>query len=118
METMTDLEVMDKYIEDCRPFINPKLFREVQSRGLYDYINKLPHDEKEAKAVLRARLRNDNRFSSNPEIDEIAEIIRRIDTLKEKLNNTPSTEVDITIPLYEGIIVLSKKVANYYKNKG
>lgn len=112
---MTDLELVDKYCEECRRFVDPFLLREVQSRGLYDIINRLPGDINEAKAVARARLAESGKCFGDPEIDQIANTIQRLEFLRKdlsKMNMTNPTEV---IPVLDEMKELSLFVKNYFK---
>ena len=58
METtiLTDLQLVDKYITDCRNFVNPFLYNQIKSRGLYDVINRLNGNIDQCKALARERM--------------------------------------------------------------
>lgn len=76
---MTDLELIDLYCEKCRDFINPKLYRDIVDRGLYNIVNHLPKDIKEAKAVARGRLYETGKYSGIQDIEEIGGLIMRLE---------------------------------------
>lgn len=114
-EFISDLQLVDLYCEECRSFVNPKLFRQINDRGLYDIVNFLPKDIYEAKAIARARLMERGQYFGDPEIDEIAGKIQRLETLKKKLYGMNMTEVNITIPILDEMIELSEYVKDYFK---
>ena len=114
-ETLNDLQLVDTYIEHCRNFINPKLFREIQKRGLYNIINHLPKNINEAKAIARARLSHIGKEFGDEEINQIANTIQRIEFLITQLNQTPVTDVNTTLPILRELIKHSETVRDYFK---
>lgn len=115
MSEFTDIELIDEYIEKCSRFINPRLFAEVNSRGLYNIINFLPGDIQEAKSVARARLSKINRYFEDEQITQIANEIERVEFLRDQLNKTKITDVTKTLPILEEMINRSKFVKDYFK---
>lgn len=112
---MNDLEAIDNYIEKCREFVNPKLLYDIQSRGLYDIINYLPRNVKEAKSIARARLAKIGRCFGDAEIDNIANTIKRLEWLKNALNQTNIADADKILPLLNEMIECTEYIKNYYK---
>lgn len=112
---MTDLELVDKFCEECMQFINPAIFRQIQDRGLYDIINYLPKTTAEAKAVARARMAKQGKYFGDPEIDAIAGTIQRIEFLRKELNKISITDVHEILPILEEMITLSVYVKDYFK---
>jgi len=53
MMAHNDLELIDIYIEQSRNFVPRGLFCEIKYRGLYNIIEALPRDIKEAKIIAR-----------------------------------------------------------------
>lgn len=112
---MTDLELLDEYCENCLSFIHPMLFRDVQARGLIHYVNYLPSNVDEAKAVVRARLAKDKKFYDNPEIDQVAGEIKRLEALKGKLNNTNIADAHKIAPILNEMQGITTFLLDYYK---
>ena len=94
MKTLTDFEVVELYLEKCRQFINPKIFAEINVRGLYHIINKLPKDKDEAHMVAVYRMVK-HRKTLGINMDEflIQEKLSRIKALQADIFNTPETEI-------------------------
>lgn len=113
---MNDLQAIDNYIEKTRSFINPKLFRDIEARGLYNIINLLPHNIDEAKAIARARLAAIGQYFEDEEISQIASTIRRLETLRDKLAKMRMTECNDVLEVVNEMAVLSIEIKNYYKN--
>lgn len=111
---MTDLELINAYI--ATPHVNPALFADIRRRGLYNIINFLPFDKKEAKAVAYARLAEKGKYIGNEEIQEIADKIDRIKSLKQDLEKTKESEVDKLLPILAEMKTLSEQVLDYYKS--
>lgn len=114
-ETLNDLQAVDNYIEKCRQFVSPALLRNITSRGLYDIINYLPSDVKEAKSVARARLAKIGRSFGDEEIDQIANTVKRIEHLRDFLNKTSMTDVNKTLDILNEMVIHSEFVKNYFK---
>lgn len=112
---MNDLELVDEYIEKCRRFVNPVLFREIQHRGLYDVINHLPDNVLEAKSVARGRLAKIGKSFGDNEIDQIANTIQRIETLRDTLKSMNMADADKVLPILSEMTSLSEYVRDYYK---
>ena len=112
---MNDLELLDKYCETCLDFINPLLLRDVESRGLVWVINYLPSNVSEAKAVVRARLAKVGKAFGDPEIDQIANEIKRLEALRDKLNNMNMADAHKIIPVLEEMQQTSEFVLSYFK---
>lgn len=112
---ITDLELIDKYCETCLDFIDPKLFRDIESRGLYNIINLLPKNTKEAKAVARARLSKIGKYFGDEEIDQIANEIKRVEFLKNKLFDINMADADKVEPILKEMLERTVFIKNYYK---
>lgn len=111
----TDLELIDKWCETCLRFINPRMLREIKRRGLYNVINYLPNNEKEAKAVARARLAQIGKYFGNDEIDQIANEIQRVEFLKNKLIEINIADADKVEPILKEMLERTRFIKNYYK---
>ncbi len=110
----TDLELLDYYCETCLDFINPSVFRDIKGRGLYHYINHLPRNTNEAKAVVRARLHKNKIYVGDPQIEQIAGVISRLTYLRDSLKNCNMADVHITTPILEEMIQLNEFVKDYF----
>ena len=111
----TDIQLVDEFIEKCSRFINPKLFREIEKRGLYDIVNMLPHNIDEAKVVARARLSKSNKFFNDEEITQISNEIERMYFLRNELQSMNIADVDKYIPLLNEWKNRAEFIKNYYK---
>ncbi len=114
---MTDLELIDLYCENCIEFIDPRLFREIEQRGLYEIINNLPYtNPKERKYVARARLSQQKGvYTGDVEIEQIASVVNRMDFLRKRLNEANLANVHLTIPLLSEMMELSSQIKDYFK---
>lgn len=111
----TDLELLDYYCETCLDLINPSVFRDIQRRGLYNYINHLPRNPNEAKAIVRARLHENKIYVGDPQIEQIAGVISRLTCLRDNLKKCNMTDVHITTPILEEMMELNQFVKDYFK---
>lgn len=113
---MNDLELLDKYCETCLDFIQPFTLREIRDRGLLWVINVgLPNNVLEAKAVVRARLAKVGKSFGDPEIDYIANEIKRLEALRLKLTSMNMADAHKVIPVLEEMQQTSKFVLSYFK---
>jgi len=112
----TDLQLIDLWCEKCMASINPAIFAEIRKRGLYNIINFLPNNTKEAKSVARARLVKAGKLHGDEEIDAIAQEVYRLEALKKQLMNLSVTDVHNTLPILEELIKRSTYVLNYYND--
>lgn len=112
---MTDLEMIDNFCETCLDIINPKTLRDICKRNLYGYVNLLPENVQEAKAVARARLSKNGKFFGDVEIDQIAGEIKRLEFLRSSLVTINSTDVHKIIPILKEMMERSEFILNYFK---
>ena len=113
--TMTDLEFCDHYIERCRHFVNPVLLREASQRNLVKFLNYLPGDIDEAKAVLRARFAKAGKFFGDEEIDKISGEIDRIEQLRVELNSLNVADAHKVMPILTKMLAHTEFVKDYFK---
>ena len=111
----TNLELIDKFIAESRQHIPPFLFRQIQDRGLYHIVNRLPQNIDEAKAIARARLRNQAVYIGDPEIEQIAQEVSRIEFLRKELMEIRPTDVDRMIPILGEMTERANFVKDYFK---
>lgn len=116
IDTMTDLEFIDHYIEKCRQFVNPFLLREASKRNLVGYLNYLPSNIQEAKAIVRARMSKSNKYFYEDEIDKIAGEINRLEKLRTELNQLNLADAHKVIPILEKMQAHSIYVKDYFKS--
>ena len=115
VDTMTDLEFIDHYIEQCRAFVNPFLLREADRRGVIRFLNYLPSNIDEAKAIARARMSKANKYFGDEEIDKIAGEINRLEELRNELNKLNIADGHKVIPILEKMQAHSAYVKDYFK---
>lgn len=115
MKQDTDIQLVDRYIDTCLRFINPAVFNEIRARGLYNIVNMLPKDKDEAKAVAYARLQAANKAFGDPEIDEIANNIQRLESLRKQLIGMNMADAHATLPILTEMFSISTFVLSYYK---
>lgn len=115
IDTMTDLEFIDHYIEQCRRFVNPKLLGEADRRGLIRFLNYLPGNVDEAKAIARARMSKENKYFGEEEIDKIAGEIGRLEELRKELNGLNLAEAHKVLPIVEKMQAHALYVKDYFK---
>lgn len=112
---MTDLEVVDDYIESCHAFIEPRKLGEITRRGLYHVINYLPRDKDEAKAVARARMSKMGKYIGDPEIEKIAGTVDRAEYLRKQLIKVRMSDAHKVKPILEELMELNEFLLDYYK---
>jgi len=117
MKNLTDLELIDKFCVECITFIDPRVFREIEDRGLYSIINRLPYLVEERKATARARLKLIGAYVGDPEIEQIADEISRIKALQIELFNTPASEVIKILTIIENMNKHLFFVRDYFKKR-
>lgn len=115
LEKLTDLELLDLFIDKCGRFVNPKILGAVNRRGLVKYVDYLPRNTKEAKAIMRSRLSQDAKYWDNPEIDEISGKIENLKRLKTNLDKVKITDVDEIIPILKNMLETAGFVNDYFK---
>lgn len=113
---MTDLELIHEYIDKCRDFITPQLYREMNSRNLLWVVNYLPKDKKEARAIAYSRLAKKGKTFGDEEIDNIASLVSRLEDLRDSMSVMSMTECNTVIPLLDEMQELSIKLKDYFKN--
>ena len=114
---MTDLEVVNLFVDTSLEHVHPHVFREIESRGLYNIINFLPNNKEEARAVAYARLGAANKVFGDKEIDDIAGHIDRLEILKKELAKTKATDVHKIKPILTQMMNLAEFVDNYFRKK-
>jgi hypothetical protein len=112
---MTDLELVNKYCEECLDYVSPLLFRDIERRGLGPIINYLPNNVEEAKSVAYARMQKAGKAWGDPEIDKIAGEIQMINAKLKELNAASTTDVHKTIPILQEMLVRSQLIRDYFK---
>jgi hypothetical protein len=114
-DTMTDLEFVDHYIENSLRFVNPRLLGEASRRNLVKFIDYLPKNVNEAKSVVRARMAKAGKFFNDPEVDQIAGEINRLEVLRKELNKCNLADAHEVIPILEKMSIHSNFVRDYFK---
>jgi hypothetical protein len=112
---MTDIELLDKFCETCLGFIDPATFREIQNRGLTRFVNYLPSKKDEAKAVVRGRLSKVDKYVGDPEMEQISNIIARMEDLRTQLLKMNMADVHKTMPILSEIQEHSQFLKDYYR---
>lgn len=112
---MTDIELLDKFCETCLEYIQPATFRIIEKRGLAHIVNRLPQDINEAKAIVRGRLSKSGRYIGDPQIEQIADVIARLDQLRNELKILNLADVHKTLPVLQEMTDHSRFLKEYFK---
>lgn len=111
IELLTELELVDLYIDNCLNFVNPTIFNHIRNRGLYNIINYLPRSKDEARKVARLRMYESGKLTkvdATPETQEAISFaesrIKMIKDLQERIFNTDPAELDIIREFAESLI--------------
>lgn len=116
IEKLTDLELLDFYVEECYAFIDPRIFRHVNARGLYHIIDIGKTGSKaEMKAIIRAKLHLAGRYTGDPEIEAIAAVIYRIKTTQAEIFHLDPTDGYAMKSLAERMAGLADQLINFYE---
>lgn len=115
-ECMTDLELLDFFIDECTSFIDPRIYRHISNRGLSWIIKTgLTNSREENRAIVRARLASTGRYIGHPEIEHIAAVVDRIKATQKEISTVDPTDPKRLIELAARLSSLSEEVANFYK---
>jgi hypothetical protein len=113
---MNDLQLLDKFCETCLDYVHPLIIRDIEARGLLWVVNRgLPNNTHEAKAVIRARLSKVGKCFGDPEIDQIANEIQRLETLRNKLNGMSITDANNVAKVLTEMQSSCEYVLSYFK---
>lgn len=112
---MTDLQLLDTFCDSCLEFISPQTFREIERRGLSWAVNYLPKNPAEAKTVVRARLAQTGRYIGDSEIEQVADVVFRMEALRERLQKINMANAHKTAPILAEMQELNEFLLNYYK---
>lgn len=113
---MTDLQLLDKYCDTCLDFIHPTIYREIERRGLVSSINRIGTlVPAEAKAIIRARLSKNGRYTGDPEIEQIASVIDRLEALRSQLVSINITSAFEIKAIADEMAEHSQFLIDYYK---
>ena len=112
---MSDLELLDHYCETCSVFIDPRIFRHVAARGLVWAVNDLGRDSRENKALVRAKLASAGRYTGDPEIEQVASMIDRIQALQNRISKTKASDAREIRDLAEALQNVAQLLVDYYK---
>lgn len=115
IESLTDLELVNKYCLECRNFVNPLLFRHINERGLYNVVNGLPYEFPQRKSVAYARMAKLGKVFGDSEIDEIAGKIQRLESLRTELNALKITDTHEIAKMLEDMKILCNEINNYFR---
>ena len=115
VEEMSDLELLDHYCETCSVFTDPRIFRHVAARGLVWAVNDLGRDSRENKALVRAKLASAGRYTGDPEIEQVASMIDRIQALKNHISRTKASDAREIRDLAEALQNVAQQLVDYYK---
>lgn len=115
---MTDLELVNLYIDKCFDFIDPRIFQEIRNRGLYDIINYLPKVSKdEARAVAYTRMIKAGKAFNDPRLDIINGLLKKIDIAKKKLQTIETSELQTIIEISYEMQYDANRIINYFKER-
>lgn len=115
IENMNDLELLDFYVDECGSFIDPRIFRHIQNRGLTYIVNTgLVGSKREKKSIIRARLHSTGRYTGDPEIERVAATIHRIKTTQAEIYHLDPTDAHTMKSLSERMSVLVRDLLEFY----
>jgi hypothetical protein len=112
---MNDVEFIDHWIENSA-FIDPVLFRELQSRRLTSIVNLLPGaNTAEKKSSARVRLAKAGIYLGEPEIETIAAEIERVKSLQKQIAGADPADPTALIKLIDTMKAHLVFVKDYFK---
>jgi hypothetical protein len=115
-EELTDLELIDLFIDFDVVGPDPRLMRDICDRGLLWVVNRLPGNNKaEEKAAARAKLASRGLYTEDDDISKIQFIVGRIEALKGQLSKTDSFDFDKVDSLVNSIRNLSRDLRDWMK---
>ena len=115
---MTDLEVVNLYVDKCMDFIDPRIFQEIRNRGLYDIINFLPKVSKEeAYAVAYTRMIKAGKAFNDSRLDVINGLLKKIEIAKNKLQTIETSELQTIIEISYEMQYDANIIINYFKER-
>jgi hypothetical protein len=113
---MTDLEFCIHYVEDGRSgFIDPFLFNTCRQRGLVPFIDRLTGSQEERKAEMYARFAKAGKVFGDPEIDQIAGVVARQETLRRDLDALQMTNWRETLEITRQMTENAEFIRDYFK---
>lgn len=117
MDAMTDLELIDYWIESgCAHFPDPRMFRHINSRGLYGVIDRLEgRTHEQMKASARARMAARGKYTGDPEIEAVASLMDRIGGVQKQLCRIKPSEAEQIKETAERLAVLANQLLNYFE---
>jgi hypothetical protein len=114
-DSLTDIQLLDRYCEGSLNFIDPRLFREIERRGLAKYIDGLSQNAQEAKSAFRVKLSQDGIYIGDKAIEQIASVKRRIEETKSELASTDAHEFDKILTLTNRLCGLVFELMDFFK---
>lgn len=92
MAEMTDLALLDYYVDEGGNHADPRIFNKVRERGLARYVMNLGQDRRENKALVRAALAQAGRYVGDAEMELIASTVERIKSLQKRIAAADPTD--------------------------
>ena len=119
-DTQTDLDLLDRYCETCLAHVDPFLINDIRRRGLYSCIQWLPRNVAQAKAMVLGKLAKtgratNGRYVGDPEIERIADLVARMESLRTQLVETNMAESHRVEPLLSEMTDLNQRLSTYYQ---
>jgi hypothetical protein len=111
---LTDIELLDLLIDTDVVGPDPRYLSEVRNRGLLWAVNWVRGTKAEQKAQVRANLATTGRYSGDPEIEQIADIIDRIRGIQLLIQKCKSTNTKMLANLANDLKSLADGVNNFY----
>lgn len=117
LDELSDLEIIDRFIEKgMYPFIDPRLFRHICRRGLAHLVHDLPRSAKKARAIVRARLSREGKYTGDEEIERIASLVDRIGNLQKDLCAIRPTDAEAIRDQALTLVELSERLLDFYSS--
>ena len=114
LSQLSDLELIDHYIDHCSSFIDPVVFRELNRRGLVWAINHLSGTKSERRSMTRARLAKKGYYVGEEEIEDIASKIRRAEVLRDELTAMNMADAKPALEKVEQLKTFLESILTYY----
>ena len=112
---MNDIEFIDHWIENSA-FVDPVLFKELQSRRLTNIVNLLPGaNTAEKKASARVRMAKAGIYLGEPDIETIAAEIERVKTLQKQIAGADPADPAALIKLIDTMKAHLIYIKDYFK---
>lgn len=116
-QEMTDLEMIDLYIDFDNVAPDPRILQHLSSRNLVWTVDYNTGTKQERKAQARARLADKGKYIGDPEIEQIADKMSRIKILQEHIYYTRPSEAMLLKSYSDALSALCTELLAYFNEK-